>query len=230
MLSLLPAGCRTCRPLMVKSLVSLTVRPGSMARSLPAGTTAHSTMFRIWLPQAPLVAPPQPDGPYQASVLIFVPEYAPEYITVQLHPDITVPEAIARMQAARDDICVQRFDRLLPARPQTGTAVRSFCGFLPTGMGDQSSYSTAHGYNGTMYSMLAPLATTKASLLSMAGIPPDQGVEVFAADYPFPLQEDDVFELQSGYCIHFVAQGQDHFAVGYFSDMLLSSSRLGGNF
>ena len=31
--------------------------------------------------QAPLVAPPQPDGPYQASVLIFVPEYAPEYIS-----------------------------------------------------------------------------------------------------------------------------------------------------
>ena len=170
---------------------------------------------------APAAALGQPEGPYQASALIFVPEYTPEHVTVQLHPDIKVPEAIGRFQAAREEACVQRFDRLLPARPQPALQYAVFVSFADWHGGVVVLFDCTR-YNGTMYSTLIPTATTKASLLSTAGIPPDRGVEVYAADYPFPLQEDETFEMQSGYCIHFIAHGQDPFAVGYFSDMLQS--------
>ncbi|CAE7453752.1 unnamed protein product [Symbiodinium sp. CCMP2592] len=159
--------------------------------------------------------------PFRATALIFVPEYPPEVVTITVEPGFDITQAVARFQLARQDLPMERFDRLLAASPQPVTQYASLVAFADWHGGLVALFDCLR-YNGTQYAALVSPAMTRDALLAVAGIRPEQEVEVYVADYPLPLGSDDVIEMHAGYTVSFVSQGHPPFAVAYLADMLLS--------
>ncbi|CAE7453984.1 unnamed protein product [Symbiodinium sp. CCMP2592] len=141
-----------------------------------------------------------------ATALVFVPEYPPEIVTTALETDLNPSDAVGRFQAARDEARVNRFDRLLAVRPQPTGQYASLVAFADWHDGVFVLFDCTR-YNGTAYATLVSPSMTKGALLSVAGIRPEQSVDVFVADYPMPLQDMDVITMELGYSVQFVAAG-----------------------
>ena len=171
---------------------------------------------------APVAADVVDDGPFQAIALVFVPEYPPDTLVAELQVGLDVPTAIARFQAVRQAESKRRFDRLVPARPQLSMHYATFLAFADWFEGTIALFDCTR-YNGTAYSVSVPPVMNRRSLLSVAGIRPEQGVEVYVADRPFPLQDADAVGMQTGFTVHFVLPNHSPFAVAYFEDLLLSA-------
>ena len=187
----------------------------------PEGRNAPQHHLPVFMRPAPMAFPEPQQLPFRATVMVLVPEYTHEVVEVDARQDMTAPEMLARVQDGRDAVRRGRFDRLLPARPQPASHFATVVAFADWHGGTFVVFDCLR-YNGTLYSALVSAVMDKGSLLSVAGIRPEQNVEVYVADYPFPLQAADAVDLRSGYTIHFVAQCFPHFAVVMLQDMLRS--------
>ena len=185
----------------------------------PEGRNAPQHHLPVFMRPAPMAFPEPQQLPFRATVMVLVPEYTHEVVEVDVWQDMTVPEMLACVQDGRDAVRRGRFDRLLPARPQPASHFATVVAFADWHRGTFVVFDCLR-YNGTLYSALVSAVMDKGSLVSVAGIRPEQNVEVYVADYPFPLQAADAVDLRSGYTIHFVAQGFPHFAVVMLQDML----------
>ena len=159
---------------------------------------------------------------YQATALIFVPEYAPECVTASLRVGMTVSEAIAAFASARSNERAEHFAALIPAHPQPTTG---FATFVSVASWSEATYVLIDflRYNGTMFCSHVPPAVDLETLRALVSIPADMSLEIFVGDHPVPLAPGVNVQVEAGTCVHFVPAGHPPFAVAYLTDMLLSS-------
>ena len=78
--------------------------------------------------------------------------------------------------------------------------------------------------NGTIFSAHISPAVDRASILSVADVDSHLDVQVFVHDLPRPLQQNEIVQVSTGYCISIVPRQHPPFAVASLADMLLSSA------
>ena len=158
----------------------------------------------------------------QANFLLFAFEYAPEIIAVQLTAPSTVHGALAAVQAGRREQDRRRFPIITPVTPQPylefalAVATQAWC---------QDVYVCFDlgRLNGTIFSAHTPAVVDYASLLAIADLPPNIGVEIYVHLQPQALRPGDIVQLRTGYCITVVPLQQPIFVVTTLSDMLQSA-------
>ena len=163
-----------------------------------------------------------PQAAFNARALIFVPEYRPEVVNSMIRPGMSVNDALALFQAARDVVCAERFPQLLPVEPQPFS---QFASLIAVAEWSRAIYVLVDflRVNGTLFCMHVPHRVDRETLRELVGLQSQTAHEIFVGMHPFPLQAGESVQVEAGVCIHFVPVQHPPFPVTYLADMLQSA-------
>ena len=154
-----------------------------------------------------------------ARFLLYAPETAPELIDVQIAQGATVNDAVHVVQRARTRDARLRYPDVFPSElqplPHLAVAIT-----LPAWCASTYILLDCTRCNGALFCALSSPATTRATLLTIARLPSDTGIEVFVHDRPTRLEDGEVIEMHTGICVNFVPPAHPPFAVARLEDML----------
>ena len=142
------------------------------------------------------------DEPALLHFVILTPGYAAAHVAFRHVLPATLNEAIAHLQAARDELSRQQFPLVFPATPQpcpgSGVviAVPEWCSDLPGGQCFLCLDLTA--FDGRLMTSASPTYVSRRHLLHLADLPLDSEVAVHMKDDPWPLPGNLQFHVATG--------------------------------
>ncbi|CAE7700405.1 unnamed protein product [Symbiodinium sp. CCMP2592] len=136
-----------------------------------------------------------------ATILIYAPLYAPEWLTLALHFPSTYGEAVAVIQAERDPVPARRFPFLTPADPQPIPGVGVFVALAPYTHAPKVVFLDATRWDGRCYATLAPDYLSPAVLRSLCALDPTSDAAFFVGHDAQPLPDEASIHVSSGLAI-----------------------------
>ena len=177
--------------------------------------------------RSPYRPPPSPPGEgghsYQAPFLVLSQEYEPEIARVPLSANSQVDDALLLLQRRRAPNNALRFPVLTPVNPQPSGAFALVIA-TPAWSRDTFIVFDLSRINGAIFCWIASPHLTRASILAVAGLADQAGLEVYVPDQDLPLGPTDVCQLRSGDCVSVIPASCSHFVVSSLQDMLASDA------
>ena len=157
------------------------------------------------------------------QVLVYVPDFVPEIVEVEVSLPAAVESLLAKLKAARPPEQASSFPILSPASPQP---LRSLAIFVAGP--EWQSYTVmilvdCRRYNGCMFARAVPHSLSRESLMQAAGLPADEAVHVYVHGLIQPLAIDQRITLLHGMTVSFVPRAENGPASHDLAEMLLSN-------
>ncbi|CAE7940187.1 unnamed protein product, partial [Symbiodinium sp. KB8] len=162
-------------------------------------------------------------APVKLQVLVYVPDFVPEIVEVEVSLPAAIETLLAKLRLARPPEQASSFSILSPASPQP---LRSLAIFVAGPV--WQSYTVVilvdcRRYNGCMFARAVPHSLNRESLMQAAGVPADEAVHVYVHGLIQPLALDQRITLLHGMTVSFVPRTENGPASHDLADMLLSN-------
>ena len=138
------------------------------------------------------------------EALVYVPDFVPEIVEVDVSEPVTCPTLIVMIQGRRLEEQSSSFPELYPVSPQP---VQHFPIFVATPnwlVDTVVILCDCLGYDGTIFAKVVSVHTSRESLMLVAGIPTDAPVNVWAHRSMRPLSVDQSVLMSNGSTVQFV--------------------------
>ncbi|CAE7500106.1 hypothetical protein AK812_SmicGene41735 [Symbiodinium microadriaticum] len=166
----------------------------------------------------------------QVTFCLLVPDYATEYIDVELDLPIDVSGAISAIAQARSSDAALFFPRIFEAFPQPHMAFAVAVAVPPWPAEHGTIVIDGSLVDGRLFALHVAPTTNRRSLLTAAGYDPDADLHVYFRDCPWPMANRERVQPASGDLI--VVAPLDHVTLfaASLSDMLQSAEGWVHNF
>ncbi|CAE7273496.1 ANKRD50 [Symbiodinium sp. CCMP2592] len=186
------------------------------------GPGAPPPVFTVDRPDTgPQVA--QPGTPFTAVFLVFVQDYQPELVEVELFAPCTFDIAMATVSRSRGRRAKSDFPILAPAYPQTLSGIGLLLALPDWPLDGVPILVDCTQVDGRIFSVVVSPVMDRSSLLSLAEVPLAQPLRVFLGDMPWPLEHRQPVRLQEGDVVTVVHVEHEVMVLTNLPDMLLSA-------
>ncbi|CAE7260050.1 unnamed protein product [Symbiodinium sp. CCMP2592] len=139
-----------------------------------------------------------------ATILVYAPQYAPEWLTLAFHFPSTPGEGIRQIQAERDPRKVRTFPDLVPASPQTFEGAGIYLALPPWPTEKRLLYLDAVRWDGRHFSAFAPPYVDRRTALHLLDLPASSAVQVYVGPSLELLEGDTALHVCNGLALIFV--------------------------
>ncbi|CAE7271446.1 unnamed protein product [Symbiodinium sp. CCMP2592] len=154
-----------------------------------------------------------------ATILIYTPLYAPEWMTLALHFPSTYEEAVAVIQEERDPAQARRFPFLTPTDPQPIPGAGVFVALAPIEQAQKTIFLDATRWDGRHFASLAPDYINPVVLRHLCDLAPGSDAAFFVGHDAQPLPEEASIHVSNGLVV-IVAQVQAPLPVAVSIDVM----------
>ena len=134
---------------------------------------------------------------------VLVPGFKREDVLVALRFPAALEEAFSAVQDARSPARAAAFPDLVPAHPQPRTGAGVLLGLAAWQHHVCMICVGTSQLDRRLFSAVAPAYATRVELLTLAGVSPRLGVDVFVGDADRPAEDGPIFHLVSGLTVVF---------------------------
>ena len=154
---------------------------------------------------------------------ILVPGYVVEVVEVNLVAPVEVPDALAILSSARNQVQAHLFPVLTPVQPMPSPSYGLVIALPGWAQTDTALCLDLQEIDGRLYVDLGPTAADRTTLLQFAGLPSDAQVDIYLGAESVPMPDQGVFDMHHGMCIFYTPRHALPGAYFYLADVLLSS-------
>ena len=180
----------------------------------------------------PVLEVPRPDQapalllqgtPFQAVFLVFVQDYQPELIEVELSAPCSFDTAMAAVSRQRGQRAAFDFPVLIPAHPQTLSGIGMLLALPDWEFAGVPVLFDCAELDGRYFAVVVSEVVDRASLLTIAEVPATVPVFVYFGDMPWPLEPRQPVRPQEGDVITIIPIDHRPLVLMTLPDMLLSA-------
>ena len=144
----------------------------------------------------------------RTTFVIITPEYAPEYVELQLLLPQTSEEALEVLATCRHQDSAADFPELLPAEPQPDPRQAYVLATPAWARESEIVCCDLTMFDGRIFAAALPPEADRATLLNAAGLSSASDVEIHVPGVGVVADYGMLLRLRSGMCVSFVEQGQ----------------------
>ena len=144
----------------------------------------------------------------RTTFVIIIPEYAPEYVELQLLLPQTSEEALEVLATCRHQDSVADFPELLPAEPQPDPRQAYVLATPAWARECEIVCCDLTMFDGRIFAAALPSEADRATLLNAVGLSSASNVEIHVPGVGVVADYRMLLRLRSGMCISYVEQGQ----------------------